>query len=184
MPRMGEETTTIASCSPASRCSAGSRSLSSSGSRRSPFREPSRRGRASSTRAMRATPATSSAAARSGSLASTPTAARSPWRPSASGDLFGELAMLDGEVTLGQRRGADRGRAARAVADRHARARSQRNPEITAKLVVALTRRVRETNERVARQSFQTVPSRVAGVLSQLVAEESTDAGREGSRSG
>ena len=57
----------------------------------------------------------------------------------------------------------------------------ERNPEITAKLVVALTRRVRETNERVARQSFQTVPSRVAGVLSQLVAEAGPTApGRDG----
>ena len=37
---------------------------------------------------------------------------------------------------------------------------------------MALTRRLRETNERVARQSFQTVPSRVAGVLNQLIAEE------------
>ena len=33
------------------------------------------------------------------------------------------------------------------------------------KLIAALTRRLRETNERIARQSFQTVPSRVAGVL-------------------
>jgi CRP/FNR family transcriptional regulator len=38
---------------------------------------------------------------------------------------------------------------------------------------------VRETNERVSRQSFQTVPSRVAGVLSQLVAEEAPE-GEEG----
>ena len=33
-------------------------------------------------------------------------------------------------------------------------------------------RRLRGANERISRQSFQTVPSRVAGVLSQLVAEE------------
>ena len=39
------------------------------------------------------------------------------------------------------------------------------------KLVVALTRRLREANERITRQSFQTVPSRVAGVLNQLLAE-------------
>jgi CRP/FNR family transcriptional regulator, cyclic AMP receptor protein len=32
----------------------------------------------------------------------------------------------------------------------------------------------------VARQSFQTVPSRVAGVLTQLIAEESAPAGRHG----
>ena len=40
------------------------------------------------------------------------------------------------------------------------------------KLVVALTRRLRDANERLTRQSFQTVPSRVAGVLNQLLAED------------
>jgi CRP/FNR family transcriptional regulator len=40
------------------------------------------------------------------------------------------------------------------------------------KLVIALGRRLRETNERLARQSFQTVQSRVASVLSQLVEDE------------
>jgi CRP/FNR family transcriptional regulator, cyclic AMP receptor protein len=40
-------------------------------------------------------------------------------------------------------------------------------------------RRLRAANERISRQSFQTVPSRVAGVLSQLVAEE---APRDGDR--
>jgi CRP-like cAMP-binding protein len=48
------------------------------------------------------------------------------------------------------------------------------------KLIEALTKRLRETNERVARQSFQTVPSRVAGVLNQLIAEESASVGRQG----
>jgi CRP/FNR family transcriptional regulator len=52
--------------------------------------------------------------------------------------------------------------------------------EISVKLIAALTRRLRETNERVARQSFQTVPSRVAGVLNQLIAEETTSQGRQG----
>jgi CRP/FNR family transcriptional regulator len=41
--------------------------------------------------------------------------------------------------------------------------------EMAIKLVVALGRRLRETNERLTRQSFQTVQSRVATVLSQLV---------------
>ena len=45
---------------------------------------------------------------------------------------------------------------------------------------MALVRRLRETNERVARQSFQTVPSRVAGVLAQLIAEDALPEGREG----
>jgi CRP/FNR family transcriptional regulator len=54
------------------------------------------------------------------------------------------------------------------------------HPEISVKLVGALTRRLRETNERVARQSFQTVPSRVAGVLTQLIAEETSGDGPQG----
>jgi CRP/FNR family transcriptional regulator len=95
------------------------------------------------------------------------------------GDLFGELAMLDGEArsasveTLSDAEllalpAAD---VRRLLADR---------PEISVKLIAALTRRLRETNERVARQSFQTVPSRVAGVLTQLIAEESAPAARQG----
>ena len=44
------------------------------------------------------------------------------------------------------------------------------HPDIAVKLISALGRRLRETNERLARQSFQTVQSRVAAVLAQLVA--------------
>jgi CRP/FNR family transcriptional regulator len=44
--------------------------------------------------------------------------------------------------------------------------------EIATRLVVALGRRLREMNERLSRQSFQTVQSRVAVVLSELVAQE------------
>lgn len=87
------------------------------------------------------------------------------------GDIFGELAMLDGEV---------RSASVEALADGEllalpageVRALLGRHPDITVKLVAALVRRLRAANERISRQSFQTVPSRVAGVLSQLVAEE------------
>jgi CRP/FNR family transcriptional regulator len=41
--------------------------------------------------------------------------------------------------------------------------------DIAVKLVISLGRRLREANERISRQSFQTVQSRVAGVLGQLV---------------
>ncbi len=96
------------------------------------------------------------------------------------GEIVGELAMLDGEVRSASVE-ALTDIELLAVAARDMRGLLARNPEITAKLVMALTRRVRDTNERVARQSFQTVPSRVAGVLSQLVAEEGSDgSGREG----
>jgi CRP/FNR family transcriptional regulator len=45
----------------------------------------------------------------------------------------------------------------------------RQHAEIGVKLVIALGRRLREANERLARQSFQTVQSRVAGVLIRLV---------------
>ena len=97
----------------------------------------------------------------------------------ASGDIFGELAMLDGEA---------RSASVETLSDAELLALSASDmrqmladhSEISVKLIVALTRRLRETNERVARQSFQTVPSRVAGVLAQLIAEDVELEGREG----
>jgi CRP/FNR family transcriptional regulator, cyclic AMP receptor protein len=53
------------------------------------------------------------------------------------------------------------------------------HPEIALKLVVALGRRLRDANKRLARQSFQTVQSRVAGVLGQLVAEKQAEGSGE-----
>ena len=85
------------------------------------------------------------------------------------GDIFGEMAMLDGE-----RRSAtvetteDTEAIAILSADMHRLLRE--HPEISVKLIAALGRRLRHTNERLARQSFQTVQSRVAAALTQLVA--------------
>ena len=95
------------------------------------------------------------------------------------GDIFGELAMLDGEArSASVETLSDSELLALPAAD--VRRLLSDHPEISVKLIAALTRRLRETNERVARQSFQTVPSRVAGVLTQLMAEESASAGRHG----
>jgi CRP/FNR family cyclic AMP-dependent transcriptional regulator len=95
------------------------------------------------------------------------------------GDIFGELAMLDGEArSASVETLTDSELLALPAGDM--RALLHGSAAITVKLVVALTRRLRETNERIARQSFQTVPSRVAGVLSQLIAEEAPLEGREG----
>ncbi|HYY74352.1 MAG TPA: Crp/Fnr family transcriptional regulator [Solirubrobacterales bacterium] len=95
------------------------------------------------------------------------------------GDLFGELAMLDGEArSASVETLSDVELLALPAADM--RRLLAEHPEISVKLIAALTRRLRETNERVARQSFQTVPSRVAGVLTQLIAEEATTEGRLG----
>lgn len=96
-----------------------------------------------------------------------------------AGDIFGELAMIDGgarsasveTVTDAELLALPASDVRRVVAE---------HGDIAAKLIVAITRRLRETNERVARQSFQTVPSRVAGVLAQLIAEESIPVDRRG----
>jgi CRP/FNR family transcriptional regulator, cyclic AMP receptor protein len=95
------------------------------------------------------------------------------------GDIFGELAMLDGGTRSANVDAlADSELLALPAAD--VRRLLSEHPEIAVKLIVALTRRLRETNERVARQSFQTVPSRVAGVLSQLIADDPVAAGPQG----
>jgi CRP/FNR family transcriptional regulator, cyclic AMP receptor protein len=95
------------------------------------------------------------------------------------GDIFGELAMLDGEARSASVEALTECQLL-ALPAADVRRLLRGSSEITVKLVVALTRRLREANERIARQSFQTVPSRVAGVLSQLTAEEAPLQGREG----
>jgi CRP/FNR family cyclic AMP-dependent transcriptional regulator len=91
------------------------------------------------------------------------------------GDIFGELAMFDAErrsatvETLGAME-------AIAILGSDMRRLLGLHPDIAVKLVIALGRRLRDTNERLTRQSFQTVQSRVAGVLAQLVAEAEADA--------
>ena len=87
------------------------------------------------------------------------------------GAIFGELAMLDGERRSASVEAAENTQLL-ALPATDVRNLIRSHPEMAEKLVVALTRRLREANERIARQSFQTVPSRVAGVLNQLLAEE------------
>lgn len=95
------------------------------------------------------------------------------------GDIFGELAMLDGEVRSASVEALTDGELL-ALPAGEVRGLLARHPEITVKLIAALVRRLRAANERISRQSFQTVPSRVAGVLSQLVAEEAPREGGDG----
>jgi len=95
------------------------------------------------------------------------------------GDIFGELALFEDE-----RRSATveaiEPTSVVAVLGPDMRRLMVEHPGISARLVIALGRRLRETNERLSRQSFQTVQSRVAVVLSQLVAQERVD-GSDGS---
>jgi CRP/FNR family transcriptional regulator, cyclic AMP receptor protein len=94
------------------------------------------------------------------------------------GEVFGELAMLDGDTRSASAEALSDGELL-ALPATDVRSLLARHPEISVKLVAALVRRLRAANERISRQSFQTVPSRVAGVLSQLVAE-STGSGEAG----
>jgi CRP-like cAMP-binding protein len=84
------------------------------------------------------------------------------------GDIFGELAMFDDERRSATVEAAD-ALDVLGIPGVDMRALLQRHPEIAVKLVIALGRRLRAANERLARQSFQTVQSRVAAVLAQLV---------------
>jgi CRP-like cAMP-binding protein len=95
------------------------------------------------------------------------------------GDIFGELALFEDE-----RRSATveaiEATTVVAVLGPDMRRLLSEHPEISSRLVIALGRRLRETNERLSRQSFQTVQSRVAVVLSQLVDQEQAQGGAAG----
>jgi CRP-like cAMP-binding protein len=95
------------------------------------------------------------------------------------GDIFGELAMFDAE---------SRSATVEAVDDLHAlailgtdmRRLMREHPDIAVKLVISLGRRLRAANERLARQSFQTVQSRVASVLTGLVEQAQAEGAAPG----
>jgi CRP/FNR family transcriptional regulator len=84
------------------------------------------------------------------------------------GEIFGELAMFDDE-----RRSATveaiEPLEVLAILGADMRRLMERRPRLAIALAAALSRRLRASNERLASQSFQTVQSRVATVLGQLV---------------
>jgi CRP/FNR family transcriptional regulator len=86
------------------------------------------------------------------------------------GEIFGELAMLDGDKRSASAEALSDGELL-ALPAGDVRALLARHPEIALKLVAGLVRRLRAANVRISRQSFQTVPSRVAGILAQLSRE-------------
>ncbi|MDP2712147.1 MAG: Crp/Fnr family transcriptional regulator [Solirubrobacteraceae bacterium] len=94
------------------------------------------------------------------------------------GDIFGELAMFDDERRSATVETLDPVDAV-AVLGADMRRLLREHPTIAVKLVVSLGRRLREANERIARQSFQTVQSRVAGVISRLVAQAQAEGAGE-----
>ncbi|MGZ4183134.1 MAG: Crp/Fnr family transcriptional regulator [Solirubrobacteraceae bacterium] len=95
------------------------------------------------------------------------------------GDIFGELAMFDDErrsATIETLEDTE----AIAILGGDMRRLLSEHADIAVKLLASLGRRLRETNERLARQSFQTVQSRVASVLLQLVAGARSEGAEEG----
>ncbi len=90
------------------------------------------------------------------------------------GDFFGELAMFEDELRSATVEAIEP-IAVVAVLGPDMRRLMTEHPEISMRLVVALATRLRETNERLSRQSFQTVQSRVAVALSELVAQEQAE---------
>src|SRR5207248_6904906 len=84
------------------------------------------------------------------------------------GDVFGELAMLGGEPRSATIETLEEAETI-AILGPDMRRLLREHPDISIKLIAALGRRLREANDRLSRQSFQTVQSRVASVLSQLV---------------
>ncbi|MFN8175020.1 MAG: Crp/Fnr family transcriptional regulator [Solirubrobacteraceae bacterium] len=96
-----------------------------------------------------------------------------------SGDIFGELAMFDDERRSATVEVLD-DMLAVAILGPDMRRLMREHPEISAQLVVSLGRRLREANRRIARQSFQTVQSRVASALRELVARAQGDGGGGG----
>jgi CRP/FNR family transcriptional regulator len=85
------------------------------------------------------------------------------------GEIFGELAMFDSELRSATVEAIE-DTVAVAILGADMRRLLRSHPDISLKLLISLGRRLRETNERLARQSFQTVQSRVASVLAELVA--------------
>jgi CRP-like cAMP-binding protein len=95
------------------------------------------------------------------------------------GDIFGELAMFDDERRSATVEAIESTEAI-AILGGDMRRLLRMHPEIAVKLLAALGRRLRETNERLAGQSFQTVQSRVASVLSKLVAAAHAEGAADG----
>ena len=84
------------------------------------------------------------------------------------GDMFGELAMLDDQQRSATIEALDQLDAISIRGDDMRRS-LRAHPDIAVKMITALARKLRQTNERLAGQSFQTVQSRVAKALSELV---------------
>ena len=94
------------------------------------------------------------------------------------GEVFGELAMFDSDRRSATIEAIDQ-LDLLAILSADMQRLMREHPDIAVKLVVTLGRRLREVNDRLTRQSFQTVQSRVATVLSELVRDARTEGAGE-----
>lgn len=83
------------------------------------------------------------------------------------GDLFGELAMLDDQRRSATIEAIDELEVI-AIKGSDMRRLLREHPDIAVKMITSLGQKLRQTNERLAGQSFQTVQSRVAKALAEL----------------
>lgn len=84
------------------------------------------------------------------------------------GDVFGELAMLDDQRRSATLQALDELDAI-AIPGHVMRRLLRERTEIAVRMVISLGQKLRQTNERLVGQSFQTVQSRVAKALAELV---------------
>src|SRR4051794_17618775 len=91
-----------------------------------------------------------------------------------SGDIFGELAMFGGETRSASVEALERTRA-HAILSGDMRRIMLQHAEIAVKMLEGLADRLRQANERISRQSFQTVAGRVASALLGQVTARSPD---------
>jgi CRP/FNR family transcriptional regulator len=94
------------------------------------------------------------------------------------GDIFGELAMFDDERRSATIEALDELHVL-AILGQDMRRLLRLHPDMAVKLVISLGRRLRAANERLSRQSFQTVQSRVASVLIGLVQQAQAEGAPE-----
>ncbi len=94
------------------------------------------------------------------------------------GDIFGELAMFDAERRSATVEATDELEVL-GILGGDMRRLLRLHPDMAVNLVISLGRRLRAANERLARQSFQTVQSRVAAVLAQLVEQARAEGAAE-----
>ena len=95
------------------------------------------------------------------------------------GQIFGELAMFSGEERSATVETLEPTTAVALLAGDVRRTLAD-HPEIAVKMLAGLADRLRHANERIARQSFQTVAGRVANVLIGQVAARQAEGGGGG----